>query len=139
MYKLLIIFIAGIALTAGAGNVVSADPPVPQVQQPQDGPHSHQGLAGKIEKDLNLTDSQKAQLQPILKNARDQFRAIHQDTTLTPDQKTQKLMALRPQVQCQINKILTPAQQQKLASMRAEMHQHHPDWDHNGPPPHPSN
>ena len=35
---------------------------------------------------LNLTDDQKAKIQPVLQNEMQQARAIHQNTSLTPDQ-----------------------------------------------------
>jgi Spy/CpxP family protein refolding chaperone len=134
MYKLIILIIAAIILTTIVCHAVFADPGS-QAGTPGLGPNKA-GLGGRIEKQLNLTDSQKARLEPLLKSAREQFTAIRDDTSLSPDQKQAKLQLLRPQIQSQVNKILTPAQQKALVSIRAEMHHNHPDWDHNGPGQH---
>jgi Spy/CpxP family protein refolding chaperone len=84
----------------------------------------------RIAQALNLTDSQTAQLKPILSGARAQFKAIHDDQSLAPDQKRQKIKALKKLLRSEVDQILTPAQQQKLAAIMAKFHiQHRPPAD----------
>jgi Spy/CpxP family protein refolding chaperone len=88
-------------------------------------PNSPNDRGNRIAKVLNLTDAQKSQLKPLLQNAFAQFKAIRADTTLTPDQRRQKIQELRTETKTAVDQILTPAQQQKLADLKAEFHKHH--------------
>ena len=125
--KLAILSAAALALSACSIAAAFADPQITP-------PPQQRGMGGKIAKLLNLTDDQKAQLKPIIKNARDQFNAIRTDTTLTPDQKKAKIQALKAQVKAQVDQILTPAQQQQLAALKAKVRQ-----NHGQPPQQPAN
>lgn len=69
---------------------------------------------------LNLTDAQKAQFQQIGRDMRKQGMAIRQDSSLTDDQKKQKMQELRQQSHKQMFSILTPEQKEKLKQMREE-------------------
>ena len=80
-----------------------------------------------LSKELNLTDDQKSQLKPILDDEGKQMRAIHQDTSLTPEQKRDKMKELRESTDPKIEAILTPDQQKKFH----EMNQHR---EHQGKP-----
>ena len=81
--------------------------------------HNMQELAQK----LNLTDDQKKQFQQIRQNAVEQAKAIHNDSSLTQDQKREKQMALRKQSHQEMFKVLTPEQQAQLKQMREEHRQ----------------
>lgn len=67
---------------------------------------------------LNLTDAQKTQIKPILKDARQQSKAVKQDTTLSPADRKTKMKAIREGVRSQILPILTADQKTKWAAMR---------------------
>lgn len=69
---------------------------------------------------LGLTDAQKAQFQQINKDMWQQGRAIRQDSSLTDDQKKEKIQDLRKQSHKQLFGILTPEQKEKLKQMREE-------------------
>ena len=69
---------------------------------------------------LNLTDAQKAQFQQIGKDMRKQGMAIRQDSSLTDDQKKQKMQDLRKESHKQMFSVLTPEQKEKLKQMREE-------------------
>jgi Spy/CpxP family protein refolding chaperone len=69
---------------------------------------------------LSLTDAQKAQFQQITKDMWQQGRAIRQDSSLTDDQKKQKIQELRQQSHKQMFSVLTPEQKEKLKQMREE-------------------
>jgi Spy/CpxP family protein refolding chaperone len=63
-------------------------------------------------------------------NIRQQFMSIHQDKSLTADQKKQKIELLKSHIHARIDKILTPAQQHELGKLKAKFRQEH--W-HPGP------
>jgi Spy/CpxP family protein refolding chaperone len=69
---------------------------------------------------LNLTDAQKEQFQQIGKDMRKQGMAIRQDSSLTDEQKKEKMQALRKQSHQQMFSILTPEQKEQLKQMREQ-------------------
>ena len=72
----------------------------------------------KLSSELNLTEDQKAQLKPVLQGEVKQLKSIHDDSSLSPDQKSAKMKEIHQGAKSQINSILTPEQQQKLAAMK---------------------
>lgn len=68
--------------------------------------------------ELNLTDDQKEKLKPILQSEFQQFKSIHDDTSLSSDQKHAKMQQTSDSYKSQIQGILTPEQQQKWAAMK---------------------
>jgi Spy/CpxP family protein refolding chaperone len=84
---------------------------------------------------LNLTDDQRAKIQPILKSSREQAHAVRNDTTLTPEQKRAKMREIHQGTMAQMNSLLTPEQQQQWQQMR----QHRgPGGKYGSPPASPS-
>ncbi len=67
---------------------------------------------------LNLTEDQKAKIQPLMAAQQQQVQAVKQDTTLTPEQKQAKIKELRKSTHQQVMSILTPEQQQQMKNMR---------------------
>lgn len=63
-----------------------------------------------IAKALNLTDDQKAKVQPILDAQREKMRAVFQDDSLSPDDKRAKMKTIRDDTNAQLKPILTPEQ-----------------------------
>jgi periplasmic protein CpxP/Spy len=106
--------------------------------------HHHHGFGHWMSK-LNLTDAQKAQVKSIMTAAGPQMKSIHQQMransmklsqmaptggayTATVQEVSQANAALhaqmiteREQIRASVYKVLTPAQQQQLATMKAEM------------------
>src|SRR5262249_47063883 len=68
--------------------------------------------------ELNLTDDQKTQLKPVLQGEFKQLKAVNDDTSIPSDQKDAKMKEIHEGAKSQINSILTPEQQKKLAAMR---------------------
>jgi len=64
-----------------------------------------------LSKDLELTDDQKAKVQPIIDQTKPQIEAIHQEAM-------QKMHALLENAGAQIRPLLTPQQQQKFDAMK---------------------
>ena len=71
---------------------------------------------------LNLTEAQKEQFQQIGRDMRKQGMAIRQDSSLTDDQKKEKMLTLRKQSHQQMFGVLTQEQKDQLKHMR-EQHQ----------------
>lgn len=82
---------------------------------------------------LNLTDDQRAKIQPILQSSRQQAQAVRNDATLTPEQKHAKIRDIHQGTMTQMNSLLTPEQQQQWQQMR----QHRGLGGKHGPPPAP--
>ncbi|HSV62174.1 MAG TPA: Spy/CpxP family protein refolding chaperone [Chthoniobacterales bacterium] len=77
------------------------------------GPH-HMMMENPLEhlgKELNLTDDQKAKVQPIIDQTKPQIAAIHKEAM-------EKMHALLESATNQIRPLLTPAQQQKFDAMK---------------------
>ena len=94
--------------------------------QTEAGPH-HGQRANHLEwlsKELNLTDEQKAQIKPILDEQSKQMRATQEDTSLSQDQKREKMKQLHQTTHSQINDILTPEQQKKFAALKEQQKEH---------------
>lgn len=72
---------------------------------------------------VNLTPDQQTKLRPILQGEVSQMSAVNNDSTLTPEQKQQKMVDIRRSAGPQIQSILTPEQQQKLTQMRQAQQQ----------------
>jgi Spy/CpxP family protein refolding chaperone len=72
----------------------------------------------KLAGELGLTDAQKAQMKPVLQNARQQAKAIKDDTTLSSADRQAKIKALRKSTRTQTMAILTPDQRATLKSIR---------------------
>jgi periplasmic protein CpxP/Spy len=72
----------------------------------------------ELSSELNLTDDQKSQLKPILQDEVQQLKAVHDDASLSPDQKKAKATEIRQSHKSQMSSILTPEQQKKLESIR---------------------
>jgi Spy/CpxP family protein refolding chaperone len=77
--------------------------------QPPGGSHGrwHMNPLEEMSSSLNLTDAQKAKVQPILDQAKPQLQAIHQEAMT-------KAKAVMDDSVAQIRPLLTPEQQSKL-------------------------
>ena len=73
---------------------------------------------------LNLTDDQQQKIKPILENQASQMQALHQDTTMSRQDKMAKMMQIRQSSNDQIKAILTPDQQAKFAQMQDRQMEH---------------
>lgn len=72
-----------------------------------------------MSKKLNLTEDQKTKLQPIFNDQFQQMKAVREDTSLTREQKRDKMKQIHETFHPQVMAVLTPDQQQKLEQMRA--------------------
>ena len=79
------------------------------------GPKMHHKMMGNplehLSKDLELTDDQKAKVQPIIDQAKPQIEAIHKEAM-------DKTHAIMENTATQIRPLLTPQQQQKYDAIK---------------------
>jgi Spy/CpxP family protein refolding chaperone len=74
---------------------------------------------------LNLTEDQKTAIRPILAAEANDIKAVIQDKSLSREQRQTKIAAIRESSNKEINKILTPEQQAKLAELKKERPRRH--------------
>ncbi len=93
---------------------------------PAASPHSWGNhMLARLTKELDLTTDEQAKIKPILEDAHTQMQSIHQDTTLSDEDKRSKMKEARDSLNSAINAQLTPDQQTKFAAWQAKMHSHH--------------
>ena len=86
-------------------------------QRQAESPEQHLQM---LSEKLNLTDEQKTTLKPILEDQALQMKAIHADTSLSEEQKRDKMKAIHETFHDKINAVLTPEQQVKFKQMKHE-------------------
>ena len=96
----------------------------------QAGMHHHNEMSADqhlqmLSEKLNLTDDQKAKLQPILQDNMQQIKTVREDSSLSQEQKHAKLKSIHDSMHEQINAVLTPEQQAKFKQMRQEQMEKH--------------
>jgi len=77
---------------------------------------------GKVAQELDLTKDQKQQLKPILQEEAQKLKALRTDTSLSRQQKRQKLQQIRQDMVAKIKPILTPEQLVKWQELRGTKH-----------------
>jgi len=95
--------------------------------QTEAGPH-HGQRANHLEwlsKELNLTDEQKEKVKQMLDEQTKQMHTVQEDTSLTQEQKHDKMKQIHETTHSQINDILTPDQQKKFAALKEQQKAHH--------------
>ena len=74
----------------------------------------------RLRKDVALTDEQASKVKPIIDAYVNEMQAIKSDRSLDSRSKRQKFSELRQRYESDLDAVLNPEQQQKLASVRAE-------------------
>jgi periplasmic protein CpxP/Spy len=74
----------------------------------------------KLVKELGLTADQQTQMKALNQDAKSQMQAIKNDSTLSREQKKEKIKAFRQEQMAKREAILTPDQKQKWEQMKAE-------------------
>lgn len=108
------------------GCAVAFAAPAPDSNSPA---HRNRGQAAQrpvrdflqeLSEKLNLTDAQKAAIKPILATEANEIRTVHQDSSLSAEQKQTKVKEIRDNSREKINALLTPDQQKIFAEMKGE-------------------
>lgn len=151
-----------LSLGFGAGNAFGQDaqdappPPPPQQsgQQPdqQSGPGMGRGMGHRptmsvddqiqhLTRKLKLSDDEQAKLKPILEQQNKQMEQIHNDSSLSREERFSKMQDLRQSSDTQIKSVLNEEQQKSFDKMREEQRDRMKHWRREGdtPPPPPSN
>ncbi|GEM_PF-2603873 len=92
------------------------------------------GQPRTVEDELQLTDEQKAKLQPIIQEEMTQIQAVRNDNSMTMDQKIAKVRQIKQAEFPKIQAILTPEQQKKLADMQDRARQQQGSGNQSTPP-----
>jgi len=87
-------------------------------------PPAWQARLQQLSQQLNLTESQKEKLKPILRNEAEQVESVRNDTSLTKQQKWAKVHDIHESFEPKVDAVLTPEQQQKLQQMKAQAKEH---------------
>ncbi len=74
-----------------------------------------------LTKTLSLTSDQQTQIKPILESQQQQMMQLHQDSSLSRDDKMAKAKSLHADTTSKIEAVLTPDQKQKYEAMQAKM------------------
>jgi Spy/CpxP family protein refolding chaperone len=124
LYGFVLILVLSTSQAISAKSAIASRATSTTIQNPQ-------GVGDQARDDLNLTADQKAQLNSIRESERDQLRAVHNDQSLTQEQKKAKARSIREASHQQLQGILTPQQQQSLKSSRQGRleHGHGPGGD----------
>jgi Spy/CpxP family protein refolding chaperone len=120
-------FIFGLSLSARTqqGGGASAPSPNSAPSAAAQGGHGAGGTAMDAdtpENDpaLNLTDSQKQAIEAIRVDVKDQLKALKKDTSLTDEQRQQKLKQIKMETRKQVWAVMTPEQQKIWAQEQRE-------------------
>jgi protein CpxP len=98
-------------------------------QQPADAPMhgaAHRGMdpdqqLAHMTKALNLTSDQQTQIKPILENQHQQMMQVHQDQSLSRQDKMTKMKSLNDDTHSKIEAVLNDQQKQKFEAMQQKM------------------
>lgn len=86
---------------------------------PQAGPHGkiHNPGIERMAQVLNLSDSQRTQIEPLLMSEHQKIRELREDSSLSPDDKRAKMKEIREDTMAQLESVLTPEQYSKWKEM----------------------
>jgi len=124
--------LAGLCL--GLGTALAQDNQEQPPQGPPSGMGAHMGhrpmmpsvddQLKHLTQKLNLTDEQQAKIKPILEDQRKQMEQIHNDSSLSREDRFSKMQQLRTSGDTQIKAVLNEDQQKKFDKMREEQRSH---------------
>ena len=87
-----------------------------------------------LTKALDLTADQQAQIKPVLESTHQQMEALHQDQSLSRDDRFAKMKAIHEDSRTKIEAVLNDTQKQKFAAMQERAHGPRGGGEQ-GPPP----
>ncbi len=75
----------------------------------------------EVAQQLDLTDEQKEKLKPIFHAEMEKLKELHANTSLSREQKKEKLKSIRNEISPLVEDILTPEQRTKWKQIREEL------------------
>jgi Spy/CpxP family protein refolding chaperone len=89
----------------------------------------------ELTKQLKLTSDQQAKVLDIYQSAHSQMESVHQDTSLSQEDRHAKMMEIHKNVDTQVRALLDSNQQKKWDEMQARREQRMQNRGQQGPPP----
>jgi periplasmic protein CpxP/Spy len=125
---LALIFGLSFSTRAQQGGAASTPPPTSAPSGAAQGGHGAGGNAMDAdtpENDpaLNLTDDQKEKIQAIRVDVKEQLKALKKDTSMTDEQRQQKMKQIKMETRKQVWAVMTPEQQKIWAQEQRERRQ----------------
>jgi Spy/CpxP family protein refolding chaperone len=109
--------------TAGAAAVAQdTSTPPPQGEGPGHRGMDPEGQLKHMTKALDLTADQQTQIKPILDSQHQQMEALHQDQSLSREDRFAKMKTIREDSKTKIEAVLNDTQKQKFEAMQERMH-----------------
>lgn len=133
MFKQSLLILAAAGLISIAVPFATAQSNDQQSQPMQDNGGRHHGQQDPVEKTkeltkhLKLTSDQQAKVQQALETQHSQMESLHQDSSLSREDRHAKMMDIRKSTDDQIRGLLDPTQQKKWDEMQAK----HEQWMQN--------
>ena len=88
-----------------------------------------EAMVDHLATELNLTDDQIAKIRPMAEDVYKQMEEVHQDSSISEQERREKTKEIHENALGQVRTILTPEQQKKLDEMMSS-HTHHGDAAH---------
>lgn len=115
--KTISLALLGVITFGSAGQNVLQAQDAPKGDAPQQDQQRRRGPLMRILTDLNLTDAQKAQIEPLVKEAQAQSRAVRGDNALSREEKRAKQKEITDALRAKIEPLLDEEQKKKLAEI----------------------
>ncbi len=133
--KYVLVLIAGTAVSIAASFAAAQDsqsndqsaPPSHEMGGHHHGPPDPAQRTAELTKKLNLTSDQQSKVLAALQSEHSQMESLHQDTSLSQQDRHAKMMEIHKTTDSQIRELLDSNQQKKWDEMQANREQ----WMHN--------
>jgi protein CpxP len=145
MKQCLLVLVAAGALSIAAPFVAAQDTQSNDQAQPAQehggwhhGPQDPAQRTKELTKHLNLTSDQQTKVQEIFTTEKSQMEGLHQDSSLSQQDRRAKMMDIRNTTNTQVRALLDPTQQKKWDEMQAKREQrmqNHGGSGQQAPPP----
>jgi protein CpxP len=101
----------------------------PTTAPPMHGPRhqmaSPDAQLARLTKKLNLTSDQQTQIKPLLENQQQQIMQVHQDQSLSRQDRMTKVQSIHEDTKGKIEAVLNDDQKQKYEAMEQKMQERH--------------
>ena len=119
--KIALLSLLALLLVGGSAKAKMQGQP-DQPQQPEAQAKAPAGDRDLDDEKLNLSADQKKQIQEIRENTKSQLQAVRNDSSLTPEQRHEKMRQIHGDANKQIDSVLTPEQRKIWHERRREHH-----------------
>jgi periplasmic protein CpxP/Spy len=116
----------GLTLCSAAA-FAQQDTPAPDASAQQGGhrqPPTPDEQVARMTKRYDLSSDQQAQIKPILANQQQQMQALHQDSSLSREDRMAKAKSIRDDSSAKISALLNDSQKQKFAQDQQRRQEH---------------